>query len=720
MRYLLIIIAITLTQNLTAQPPRIIYPVGIMKDLIFGAFTADNRYFIAKKKDWVYVWNQSTGRFLYEFNVGSYPPGELYNDGQHTNFYYETGKGIFTTTIESGKQTAVLAANNIKGTGIKFSPDRKSIVTHLGNAGDSLFLSTFPGGKLLHGLKGDYKRMVFTKDNRYIVTVFHDTCMKWDLSNGSLIHSIPMHTDNNASVSISPEGSFVAYADKKVVYLLDVNSGVPAKALDGHNGIITGINFSNDGRKLLSYGLDSTAIVWDTKSRSQSKKFNYPPNYHYYYNRSLISPDGKKVVVGNHKKLFVYDLSSGKLSDSINFPSLYLYDNFFEFSSDSKNIWVKGRGGSFLMLYSLQKKETTVLRTFSDRIQQTIVSPGNSYLLSLNKDSVTLSETKTGRSLAKMTMEREDFDCVFNDDCSRLLMWDGREFALMSIPDGRKITSIRNEKYGKVYNAIISGDNKKIALVNNRDVSIWESSSGKELIRITVPSIIQHHSPVFNQDGKYLAIPLRDSVLICLTENGKVFKRFYKGDTDSSFNYVYFSPDDKYIMTHDNALKYATVWDVASGKKLYVINNSKPKFTKNAAYIIAGKTVYDITNGKQIEITDATAKYPVMRPDADQYQATIDDLDAKGENKMVKVTDNKTGKYYYFMPLTGTDYLVFDSLGRYDGSPLARGLLNFACGNGLNTDKDIPRKLWVPGLVEKIMGGEVISAKKLDELLLCK
>jgi WD40 repeat protein len=67
-----------------------------------------------------------------------------------------------------------------------------------------------------------------------------------------------------SAISFSDDGRLVAAAGTdRVVRLFDARTAREAGALGGHRGLITAVNFSPDGARLITACADTTALVWD-------------------------------------------------------------------------------------------------------------------------------------------------------------------------------------------------------------------------------------------------------------------------------------------------------------------------------------------------------------------------------------------------------------------------------------------------------------------------
>src|SRR5262249_10874752 len=81
------------------------------------------------------------------------------------------------------------------------------------------------------------------------------------------------------AVTFSPDGGLLAAGcsspagpgkrPRGAVALWDARTGEPAGSLAGHDGPVVHLDFSRDGRRLATAGLDGKARVWDVASRKE-------------------------------------------------------------------------------------------------------------------------------------------------------------------------------------------------------------------------------------------------------------------------------------------------------------------------------------------------------------------------------------------------------------------------------------------------------------------
>ncbi|MFW6135641.1 MAG: HEAT repeat domain-containing protein [Chloroflexota bacterium] len=95
----------------------------------------------------------------------------------------------------------------------------------------------------------------------------------WDLDGGAKLQTIRL-SGGAQTAALSPDGRRLAVSDsyKPIIHLFDAESGEEEAVLEGHNrsvvssplgNRVNGLDFSPDGRFLVSVGDDARAVVWD-------------------------------------------------------------------------------------------------------------------------------------------------------------------------------------------------------------------------------------------------------------------------------------------------------------------------------------------------------------------------------------------------------------------------------------------------------------------------
>jgi WD40 repeat protein len=109
----------------------------------------------------------------------------------------------------------------------------------------------------------------------------------------------------------SPDGKIVATGDGKAIRFFDKATGKEIRRILGHQGRVTAIAFSPDGRRFVSGGEDKTVRMWDIATG----KILWQLQAHQAGVSSVVfSPDGKNVITTDaNKKSITSDAATGKI-----------------------------------------------------------------------------------------------------------------------------------------------------------------------------------------------------------------------------------------------------------------------------------------------------------------------------------------------------------------------------------------------------------------------
>jgi RNA polymerase sigma factor (sigma-70 family) len=116
---------------------------------------------------------------------------------------------------------------------------------------------------------GVYFGVAVSPDGRLAAISQHGTVVLHELSGGRQLRTVSMA----GSPVFSPDGRTLAGGDTKTgtIQLVEVATGGERLRLTGHRGGVRGVAFSPDGRRLISTGDDTTALVWDLEGRHDAR-----------------------------------------------------------------------------------------------------------------------------------------------------------------------------------------------------------------------------------------------------------------------------------------------------------------------------------------------------------------------------------------------------------------------------------------------------------------
>lgn len=454
--------------------------------------------------------------------------------------------------------------------------------------------------------------------------------------------------DTVYSVAFSPDGCYLASATSWTITVWDVPSGRNLSCLRGHEGGITSVVFSSDGRRLISGSWDKTARLWDVKSGRELTCFL---GHEEGIESVAFSPDDRRIVsASNDKTVRVWDVESGR-----ELLCLRGHENCVtsvSFCPDGHLIASGSWDETVRVWDAVSGKELTCLRghefmitsiTFLHDGRRIITAGGSTiYMWDVESRSVlvclhghegsirSVASSRDGRRIASASYDKTiriwDVESASELACLR-----GHEHEVNGVsfsPDGHLLASGSRDETVRLWDidrigrdkSLIQRHQDNITIVGfspdgcrvasgSRDntVRLWDTETGREL------ACLRGHeelitSVVFSNDGRRVASGSKNEVRVWDVESGKelVCLRGHKGIATS----VAISPDGLRIACGFTD-KTIRVWELESGAELLCLYGHEARvrsvvFSADGCRIASGswdKTVriWDAESGLQLE-----------------------------------------------------------------------------------------------------------------------
>jgi len=199
---------------------------------------------------------------------------------------------------------------------IEFSPNGKMIATSSPGATVQILDAATgrPVGKPLQHAD-DVFWLVFDRAGQRLATASKDkTARIWSVQTGqmltpSLVHADPFYYQN--AVTFSSDGSRLATAAGSSAQVWDSTSGRAVTAPLRHGGLVRAVQFSPDGRKLLSASDDGTVRLWDPET---GHLISEPMRHGARVMDAQFSPDGSQVVTfSSDKAVRIWEVTQAPL-----------------------------------------------------------------------------------------------------------------------------------------------------------------------------------------------------------------------------------------------------------------------------------------------------------------------------------------------------------------------------------------------------------------------
>jgi WD40 repeat protein len=201
--------------------------------------------------------------------------------------------GLVATSWDS----AVAVNPDFHVTAIAFTPDGKLLTAQSDG-------TVMRGGTRLTQVQGPVVGLSASGDRILLRTPQYLAVLTGD---GKPVTTIAAATDH---ATLSPGGLEIATTKGSVAQLWDATTGTLLFTLNGHHSPITALEFSPDGRNLVTVSYDHTGLVWSTKTGNLVHRLigHFFPIYSVAY-----SPDGRWIVTASQFTAGLWNAATGQL-----------------------------------------------------------------------------------------------------------------------------------------------------------------------------------------------------------------------------------------------------------------------------------------------------------------------------------------------------------------------------------------------------------------------
>ena len=492
---------------------------------------------------------------------------------------------------------------------------------------------------------------IMSPDSRWIYSSSSDwTIRKWDAKSGKEIFTIELYEVITLPIALSPDGKYLAtisegnmiYKNRLTLYQTVDGEEVTRRYgsmvnyfKSGHKSFINSINYSFDGRFIVTASADNDIKIWNVKTGEEIPWWSWGHTDNVscavfvpHYNLILSSSQDQTIRIwdpfriGCKREIEVHD----RRIDSID------YDNTGEFLlsvSDNVDIWNANIGNR---IQSIELDNSP--------ISQALFSNDGHYLVLSVKNLLVLFEKKQiSPNSSSYLKEKElhkscnivSFSINIKDDITVAL--ENGEIECWNI--SFTILKYRNTVNDKRLNgAICSSDGERIVYIVGNSISIIEVSSN-EIIGKLEGHMDSINCISFNSDEQYIVSGAEDNTIriwdltcysevLCIKESNNVTS-------------VSFSPDDKYILS---ATGYE--WNSANGNTK--VWNAEDGMLISLLESFEGLVNYAKFNRKGTMIASARSDGVVKIWDWNNLETIMSETRERFKNRQLTTEERK--KYY--------------------------------------------------------------------------
>lgn len=593
------------------------------------------------------------------------------------------------------------------------------------------------GYKMIALQKDNSLEIIDPKTNTILQTFSTDVISKYSVnffpqSNNMIIHITPMKTENGYSTQSNDayilgfdldsfkvnhqfkeqKGNilgtdftrdFIAasHADS-TIRIWEAKTGKLIAEVKDSTGLSSNISFSNDRKYIIASSNSTAAKIWDIGKRKL--KVQLDPNSG-YISSSRFSADGRHIMLQRSDDIWLWNLEKGQPTLAVKGdPLTTVYNSFLDdrtsklfLSVQEKGVTTMEKGGAFSFKSSeLMDKHLNVYNVSSGNLEKSILLPamfdkialapdGKEAVITSFDSTAFLLDINSGKAVRHFKDLPSNIRAVrYTRGYDQIEVLFERSFSVYNVKTLSPTMSVSETEFIAAYGySNVSGIT--LFMTGTKNIYLRDVKTGRIITHIdkyfeknTKYAYSEIYSPAIDSAGRYFCMKAPDKeeiIIIDAKSNGS-----YKTITRSLYpNSLFFNKRNNLVVTFSNGT--AEEWDPRTQKLLNTIK-------------------YDT---EYIDGISPEGKYIVGH-----------------RNSEVSIIENQNSKVkhrLYILP--GDDYIVTDAQNRYDGTEAARKKLYFTCGAEIIELEQLKDQLWVPGLAGRIMKGESINAKSLQDLGIC-
>lgn len=434
--------------------------------------------------------------------------------------------------------------------------------------------------------------VAFSPDGKRFATGgWNGTAQIWNVSDGSILHSIPHGGLYVYAVAFSPDGKFLATGSSdrgRFLRIWNADTGEQVSSLAGHEDGVVSVVYSRDGKRLLSTSFDNTARLWEVATGREIQKFT---GHSWWVWDADFSPDEKQIVTASQDgTAMVWSTATGQHGPPFMGHQGPVYA--VAFSSDGQKV---ATGGADKRVLIWKPSDVTAFDYRALVAGENPPAPKFQELAGHQAAVRSVAFTKDGKLL--VSGGHDNAVRIWNPETGEsvktLRGHDSQVRATSFSPDGMWVVSAGHDNHARLWNVegyaesrVLQGKwlrghddaimavgfapdgSQVITASRDRTARSWDTRTGKPLLSFEEGHAFLASSAVFSPDGKKLFTSAVDGTTRSwdLTTGVQLLRLENSGRAAT----LSVSHNGRWLLTGGNKLEdnqwKAQLWDAADGK----------------------------------------------------------------------------------------------------------------------------------------------------------
>ena len=450
----------------------------------------------------VYLWDANSGTMLFELEGHGCDTNELGDKfcaiwqleySRDSRFLATLGRDrtVRLWDVYSRETLTVLRQDGAIISSVDFSDDAARVVTGAWDGTARLWEVDSGPAKAVMGRRAkwmtevayapDGKTLAIGSGNEGVLELF-------DAAEGSWIETLPYHINELTRLEFSPDGKRLlsaSYDYAVAIWKLNAreteDEPIYVQAAVVHKAEVLWASFSPDGKLVASSAMDGSVKISDGETGKLKVDL---VGHDQRVNSVRFSPDGRKVVTASDDGLaIIWDVATGRALFTLQQHSSWV--NYAEFSPDGAGVITGSDDGSIALWDTATGASLGVVQVFDYAVWHVAFSPDGKRLVVAGKDGGALYDLDSGNEIARLPHDFESRYAEFSRDNQRVATFDqGGIGVIWSALDGREIARLQGHQ-APIYAAAWSPRGDTLATVSEDGTAgIWNPLSGERITTV--------------------------------------------------------------------------------------------------------------------------------------------------------------------------------------------------------------------------------------------